>query len=111
LHGRLVVGPPTPVEPDMRDALAAVLPTFRATLRRDGAIVDNGVGANVLDGPAHALAHLRDLLASQPRFPALAAGEIVTTGTLTDAWPVGSGETWTSDYGELPVRGLSLTIR
>jgi len=111
LHGRLVVGPPTRVEPEMRDALAAMLPTFRAALRRDGAIVDNGVGANVLDGPAHALAHLRDVLASQPRFPTLAAGEIVTTGTLTDAWPVGSGETWTSDYGELPIGGLALTIR
>ena len=111
LHGRLVVGPPTPVGPDLRDALFDLLPTFRATLRRDGTTVDTGVGANVLDGPAHALAHLRDVLASQPRFPALAAGEIVTTGTLTDAWPVASGETWTSDYGELPVRGLALAIR
>jgi 2-oxo-3-hexenedioate decarboxylase len=111
LHGRLVVGPPTRVEPDLRDALAAMLPTFRATLRRDGAIVETGVGANVLDGPAHALAHLRDMLSSQPRFPALLAGEIVTTGTLTDAWPVKGGETWTSDYGELPMHGLALTIR
>jgi len=88
-----------------------MLPTFRATLCRDGVIVETGVGANVLDGPANALAHLRDVLASQPRFPALAAGEIVTTGTLTDAWPVKGGETWTSDYGDLPVRGLALTIR
>jgi 2-oxo-3-hexenedioate decarboxylase len=111
LHGRLVVGPPTPVEPGQRDALFAALPTFKATLRRNGAVVDSGVGANVLDGPAHALCHLRDLLASQPLFPPLAAGEIVTTGTLTDAWPVAPGEVWTSDYGVLPVRGLELTLR
>ena len=111
LHGRLVVGPPTPLEADQRDAIAAVLPTFKATLRRHGAVVDSGIGANVLDGPAHALVHLRDVLASQPAFPPLAAGEIVTTGTLTDAWPVASGEVWTSDYGVLPVRGLALTIR
>jgi len=110
LHGRLVVGARVPIAPDRRDALAAVLPAFRATLRCDGAIVERGVGANVLDGPAHALAHLRDLLASQPRFPALAAGEIVTTGTLTDAWPVARGEVWQSDYGELPMGGLTLTI-
>ena len=111
LHGKLVVGAPVRIEAGRRDALAALLPAFHATLRRDGAVVDRGVGANVLDGPAHALAHLRDLLASQPRFPALAAGEIVTTGTLTDAWPVARGEVWRSDYGELPMRGLTLTIR
>ena len=111
LHGRLVVGPPAPVGPDERDALFAVLSTFKATLRRDGTVVDTGVGANVLDGPAHALMHLRDVLASQPAFPPLAAGEVVTTGTLTDAWPVAPGEVWTSDYGMLPVRGLALTIR
>ena len=32
------------------------------------------------------------------------------TGTVTDAWPVAQGEVWTSDYGTLPVRGLTLTI-
>ncbi|MEO8486381.1 MAG: hydratase [Betaproteobacteria bacterium] len=111
LHGRLVVGSRTPVGPGERDALAAVLPTFAVTLRKEGAIVDRGVGSNVLDGPAHALVHLRDVLASQPAFAPLAAGEIVTTGTITDAWPVASGEEWTSDYGALPVRGLALTIR
>ncbi|HET9339760.1 MAG TPA: hydratase [Casimicrobiaceae bacterium] len=111
LHGRLVVGTPTPIGADERDALFAMLPSFKVALRRDDMLVETGVGANVLDSPAHALAHLRDVLASQPAFPALAAGEIVTTGTLTDAWPVAAGETWTSDYGSLPVRGLSLTIR
>jgi 2-oxo-3-hexenedioate decarboxylase len=44
-----------------------------------------------------ALAHLVQVLASQPAAPLLAAGEIVTTGTLTDAWPVTPGETWRSD--------------
>lgn len=110
LHGRLIVGPPTPIGPDERDSLFAVLPVFKVTLRRNDAVVETGVGANVLEGPAHALMHLRDVLASQPAFAPLAAGEIVTTGTLTDAWPVASGDAWTSDYGMLPVRGLALTI-
>jgi 2-keto-4-pentenoate hydratase len=110
LHGRLVVGPPTPVEADMRDALAATLATFRVMLSRDGARVEEGCGANVLDSPAHALAFLHDVLAAQPASLPLAAGEMVSTGTLTDAWPVTPGETWTSDYGALPVRGLALTI-
>jgi 2-oxo-3-hexenedioate decarboxylase len=50
------------------------------------------------------------VLASQPAAPPLAAGEIVTTGTLTDAWPVTPGETWRSDYGALRMAGLTLTL-
>lgn len=110
LHARLVVGPRWTVGASERDRLAALLPAFEATLSRNGSVVDSGTGANVLDSPANALVHLRDVLASQPLFPAVAAGEIVTTGTLTDAWPVAPGDVWTSDYGVLPVRGLSLTI-
>ena len=110
LHGKLVVGPRRTVGEDERDALFALLPVFEVTLRKDGAVEDTGVGANVLDSPAHALAHLRDVLSSQPLSPPLRAGEIVTTGTITDAMPVAAGETWTSDYGALPVRGLTVTI-
>ena len=64
--------------------------------------------ANVLDSPANALVHLREVLASQPLFPPLAAGEIVTTGTVTAAWPVAQGETWTSDYGGTRIFGTTL---
>ena len=70
-------------------------------------VIETGVGANVLDSPALALAHLAGVLAGQPQFPPLAAGEIVTTGTVTDAWPVAPGETWTSDYGALGLPGLT----
>ena len=76
-----------------------------------GEVVDRGVGANVLGGPAHALAHLTRVLAAQPAFEGLAAGEIVTTGTITDAAAVRPGQTWTSDYGSLGLRGVTLTIR
>ena len=60
------------------------------------------------DCTALALATLARVLAGQPQMPPLAAGEIVTTGTLTDAWPVAPGETWTSDYGDLGLAGLTL---
>jgi 2-keto-4-pentenoate hydratase len=58
--------------------------------------------------PALALAHLARALAGLPQFPPFAAGEIVTTGTITDAWPVTPGETWSSDYGVLGLEGLTL---
>jgi 2-oxo-3-hexenedioate decarboxylase len=105
-----VVGPKLLVDDANRATLAAALPQFPVTLLRDGVFVESGGGANVLGSPVNALAHLRDLLALQPSSPPLAAGEIVTTGTLTDAWPVAVGETWTSRYGMLGIRGQTLSI-
>jgi 2-oxo-3-hexenedioate decarboxylase len=110
LHGALVVGPPLPITPANRAAIAAALPTFTLRLARDGTLVDTGIGANVLGSPALALAHLARVLATQPWAPPLAAGEIITTGTVTDAWPVAPGQTWTSDYGSLGLAGLTLTF-
>ncbi len=81
LHGALVVGPPLAVTDANRAAFAAALPAFELTLSRGDIVIDRGVGANVLDSPALALAHLARLLADQPQAPKLAAGEIVTTGT------------------------------
>ena len=110
LHGALVVGAPLPVTDRNRAELAAALPSFTLTLLREGVVIDTGVGANVLDSPALALVHLARLLAQQPQFPPLAAAEIITTGTVTDAWPVAPGETWTSDYGALGLPGMTLTF-
>ena len=111
LHGRLAVGTRVPVTDANRAALAAALPTFTVTLSRGHTIIEQGVGANVLGSPARALAYLRDVLATQPWAPPLAAGEIVTTGTITDAQPVRAGETWHATFGTLPLRALTATIR
>jgi len=108
LHAALTIGEPYAIDAANRAAIVAMLPTFRATLRRSGAVIDTGIGANVLDSPAFAVAHLANVLARYPAHPPLEAGEIVTTGTITDAWPVAPGEKWSSDYGELPLRGLTL---
>jgi 2-oxo-3-hexenedioate decarboxylase len=110
LHGALVVGPKLLVTDDNRPALLEALPAVEVTLARDGEVVDRGVGSNVLGGPAHALAHLARVLASQRAFDGLAPGELVTTGTITDAAYVRTGETWTSTYGDLGLDGLTLTI-
>ena len=110
LHRALVVGPRVALDDASRDDYAAELPEFTLVLRREGAEIDRGIGANVLDSPALALAHLARVLADQTDMPGLAAGEIVTTGTITDAWPVAPGESWTSDYGSLGLRGLSLRL-
>src|ERR1700694_2721208 len=108
LHAALVVGTPLAVTAANRTDLVSRLPSFELTLERGGAGGDRGVGSNVLGGPIHALAHLVCVLAGQPRFAPLAAGEIVTTRTITDAWPVKRDERWQSHYGSLGVEGLRL---
>jgi 2-oxo-3-hexenedioate decarboxylase len=108
LHGALIVGTPITLTDRNRGALGASLPTFTLTVRKGRKVVDRGVGANVLGGPASALAHLARLLATQPQFEPLAAGEVVTTGTITDAWPIVAGETWASDYGALGIGGVTV---
>ena len=110
LHGALIIGERTALDAHLRDRLDAVLPRFELTLMRAGDVIDRGRGANVLGSPALALGHLVQLLAGQDQSPALGPGEIVTTGTLTDAWPVRAGESWSSDYGELDIPGLEITF-
>ena len=110
LHGALVVGAPLRLDDANRRAIAERLPVFELCLRRGEDVVDRGVGANVLDSPALALAHLVRALAALPQFPPLAAGEVITTGTVTDAWPVRPGETWRSDYGVLGLASLTLSF-
>ena len=103
LHGRLLVGPKVRVADlaHSADGLDGALAAARVRLSRDGALVEEGVGAHVLDSPLRALMHFLVELRSCPGAPDVAAGDIVTTGTWTDAWPVQAGERWTARYDSL----------
>ena len=110
-HWRLIVGTPCRIEPGAIPALVASLRDCQVTLSKGGAVSDRGVGANALGHPLSALAHLAGALALQPQFEPLAAGEVITTGTLTAAMPIKAGETWSSRYEGLPgVAGLTLNF-
>ena len=109
LHGRLVVGTPIPVSE--LSELPAKLPMLKVELRKGADVVDRGAGANVLGSPLEALAFLVEVLARQSDAPPLAAGEIVSTGTLTDAHPVAPGETWSTAFEGLPLNGLEVSFR
>jgi 2-oxo-3-hexenedioate decarboxylase len=110
-HWRLILGRPVTVDSGNNLApLAQRLRDCRVTLSCDGREMDHGVGANALDHPALALAHLADVLSAQPMMEPLAAGEIITTGTLTAAFPIKAGETWTSRRDGLPVADLTVAF-
>jgi 2-keto-4-pentenoate hydratase len=109
MHGALIVGDPVPVA--SIDDCAQRLREFRIALRRGDAVEAEGIGANVLDSPLLALAHFVEVLARLPQFPPLAAGEVVTTGTLTAALPVRPGETWSTRLVGINLPGLIVTFR
>jgi 2-keto-4-pentenoate hydratase len=106
LHARLVVG--TKLEVADIEGLREKLPALAVTLSRAGAVVDRGVGANVLGSPLESLGYLVGLLAKQEGAPPLQAGEVVTTGVLTDAHPVKPGEVWSTAFEGLPLHGLTV---
>jgi 2-oxo-3-hexenedioate decarboxylase len=94
---------------DMHEPLVS-LNSFTIELFRNGAEIDRGGGANVLDGPLSALGHLVDVLETDSLNPPLQTDDIVTTGTLTRAFPVKPGETWTTALAGIELPGLRLTF-
>ena len=111
LHGALLVGAPEPIRPDARDSWQAALSSFGIVLKRNGEAVDQGRATNVMGGgPLTALRHLVEVLPETPDALPLAAGDVVTTGTLTRAMPIGPGQSWSTDLTGLPLRGATLAL-
>lgn len=106
MHGALVCGPLARIgdpEPWL-DSLAR----FEVSLLRNGETVDQGVAANVLGGPLKALRHFVAGLAERPMARGIETGDLVTTGTVTRAFPVADGETWETRIDGLPLPGMTL---
>jgi 2-oxo-3-hexenedioate decarboxylase len=95
VHGALLIGPRHPFAPRAAE-WQRTLSAFQIDLNCGGRLIDRGHAENVLGGPLSALRHLVGLLAGDPLNPPLAAGEIISTGTLTKAMPVAAGEVWTA---------------
>ena len=108
LHGALLIG--ARQTRDGTGRVAAALQTFEIDLYRNGELADHGAARNVLDGPVFALKHLVEVLAQDRFNPPLAAGEMVTTGTLTRALPVQPGETWTTRLSGIALEGASVAF-
>jgi len=107
VHGALLIGPRHRIGSRVAPWQMA-LSAFPIDLLCDGCLVDRGHSTNVLGGPLSALRHLVGLLAYDAINPPLAAGEMVTTGTLTRALPVKSGETWSTALEGVAIDGIRL---
>lgn len=108
LHGRLLVGPRVPVT--AFDRLGDDLAALSLTLSCDGREVEQGSGRNVLDGPLNALRLWVDAMSRRTPHWRIGAGDIVTTGTLTDAWPMAPGQRWQTAVSDARLAGLQLMV-
>ena len=115
VHGLLLLGHPVKLPAGLPpQAIVQALAGLKVALYGDGVLKEAGVGANVLDGPAQALLHFVRELRATPDAPLLKAGDIITTGTLTDAYPVQAGQTWHTEIdSSAPVASdlQGLTVR
>lgn len=109
LHGRLYVGPRRPLTdwPTLAEDLAAM----QLELHVDGRCRDRGVGANVLDGPLSALKTWIDAMPQHTPGWRVREGDVVTTGTITDAQPLLPGQRWHTTLSEPRLAPLVLTTQ
>jgi 2-oxo-3-hexenedioate decarboxylase len=108
LHAGLIVGAPVRVTAERIPSLAEQLAAVSVRLLKNGQVVAEGGGRNVLQNPALCLGELAAGIARQGGEP-LAAGELIATGALTDNQFITAGERWTVAMDGLDVTGLTLT--
>jgi len=108
LHAGLVVGSPLAITDGNRAQVAEALPSFTVTLEKNGSAVATGSGKNVLRSPALCLGELASALARSSTRGPLRAGDLVSSGTLTESQPMGANETWTARVEGLDLPALTL---
>ena len=114
LHRSLIVGEPRMISRQSRRSLPQVLASASMSLSRSVAGTSSlcaaGFGKDVQGSPLHALLALHQQLQQQPDAPKLQAGEIVSTGSWTNALPVKRGEIWSSAFSQLNLGGLTVSF-
>jgi len=110
LHAALVVGESRPVRREAIPQLVDQLAAFTVRLSKDGEVAHEGGGKNVLDSPALCLVEFASAVLDQRGAEPLGPGELISTGSLTAAPPVGPGERWSVVASGLDVPTLSLRL-
>jgi 2-oxo-3-hexenedioate decarboxylase len=109
LHVALIVGKKLEVTASNIETLTSQLGDFKLLLLRNNVLVEEGSGKNSLRSPALCLTELAH--ASAHRNDPLRPGEIISTGTLTDAQTILPGEEWRAEPNGLPLESLSLQFK
>jgi 2-oxo-3-hexenedioate decarboxylase len=110
LHVALVVGERIAVHQESISQLLDDLPRCKVRMLKSRELVEEGSGKNSLRSPALCLAELADAVTKRSPNEPLAAGEIISTGTLTAGRALGRGDVWTAEVTGLAVPALTLTL-
>ncbi len=110
LHVALIVGEPRPVTAANISELVEQLPKFKVRLSKDGQMAEEGSGRNSLRSPALCLAELASAMTKHDGAEPLAAGDLVSSGTLTESTPIERGATWTASVEDMDLPTLTLTL-
>ena len=111
LHAALVVGQKLKVTAEIVPMLVEELPRFKLRMFKSGEVVEEGSGKNSLRSPALCLAELGAAIARRFPHAPLAAGEIVSSGTLTAGHLTASGDRWTAEADGIPLPSLTVTVK
>jgi 2-keto-4-pentenoate hydratase len=110
LHAALVVGQPRPIQRAEISTLVDHMASFTSRLSKNGTVVEEGGGKNVLGSPALCLAEFASAVPMQSGAQPLYAGELLSTGSTTPAPPVAAGERWTMEVDRLELSPLSVDL-
>lgn len=106
-HAALVVAPPVKMTGFDAAEMQHLLASFKLDLMRDGEVVEQGRGADVLGTPLEALRRINNAL-HRDGMDTLKKGEVITTGTITTAVPVKANETWSTKLEGLALPGIKI---
>lgn len=107
LHARLLVGEHRYIK-ELGPNLIDQLKNCSVSLSCNDKELEVGRGSNVLGSPLGALTHLLRIIAGQPSAAGIQSGEIVTTGSLTKAYGIQSGEVWSTVVSGIDLPGLTV---
>jgi 2-keto-4-pentenoate hydratase len=110
LHAALIVGDALAVHPGNIPALIEQLPVLTVKLMKNGEVVAEGGGRNVLRSPAACLAELASAHAKASASAPLPTGTLISSGTMTESQLIARGEQWSAELTGLDLPPLSVRV-
>lgn len=111
LHAHLLLGKPIALKEVAANgqSLHELLSGMSLQLVHQAQVVETGHACHVLDSPLMALLYFLKTLRQCPGATDVKAGDVITTGTWTDAAPLKAGQQWESRY-QHPLTGLKIKL-
>ena len=108
LHRGLVIGTPYAVVAERIPEIVEQLQSFKLQLFCNDVPSGEGAGKNSLRSPALCAAEFATAADANPGSGAVAAGELFSSGTLTQACPIQTGQVWRMEIEGLPLDNLTV---